>query len=244
MSKYFKNIIYSYSSVFQIFVFLVLVPSGTIYANTQKTQEQVAGAVWQSAIQLYIKSEGVLPKNWEDLMRVEGSEYYVKVLDKDIKDYRNRYRFLESNQRLIININGREKRIIGMGISIRNPGPNTLYSKDVRSVILLSNNNQIEHATLTESELKFSFEKAGVDLKDYSGPNGKWEPEPKIHKNEENEIKSGSDTDPYSSRTSQANKEGNIHTLDITRDGFEKYLKLAILVVTVLIIAIFLKFRK
>jgi hypothetical protein len=249
MSKFFKNIISAHTPMFQTCAFLVCFFSGTIYADTQKTQEQIAGAIWQSAIQIYIKSEGVLPKNWEDLMRVEGSDYYVKSLDKDINDFRKHYRFLSANERLIINVNGREKRIIGMGITTRNPGPNTVFSKDVRSVILMTNDNQIEHATLTESELKISLEKAGVDLKDYTGSNGKWEPEPKINRNEENEIKNGDDTDFDNSSSSQSNNEQKVQVVDVTRDGFGKYTKLvslgiALLIVALLIFITFLKSRK
>lgn len=178
MSKSFKILIRICSPVFWMFVFIALVSSGTLRAKTQKTPEQVAGAVWQSAIQQYIQSENALPRTWEDLMRVVGSEYYVKLLDKDYNGYRNRYRFLEADKQIIIKLDEGERRVIGMGITTRIPGPNTVNSKDVRSVILSSKTGDVEHATLSETELESAFRKAGAMLSDYTGSGGKWQPEP------------------------------------------------------------------
>jgi hypothetical protein len=189
MNKFSKIFSRIYSPVFRLVVFIALMSSGKACAKTQKTQEQATAMIWQRAIQLYMKSEGALPKSWEDLMRVEGSEYCVRIIDTDIVNFRSRYRFLESRKQIMIKIDEGERRVIGMGITTRTPGQDTLYSKDVRSVILSSNDGNVEHATLSEIELESAFREAGANLSDYTGSGGKWEPEPKNGDDESDAVK-------------------------------------------------------
>jgi hypothetical protein len=186
MNKLINSAVRICLQVFFLFVFLNPVVIDSAFAKSVKSPEQAAGALWQQSIELFIRSRNKLPRSWNDLNEVEASRYCIKVIDSDIPEFRSRYRFLASDKIPLIELSDRKMRLIAMGITTRAPGARNESAQKVRSVILVSDANRVEHTTLTETELNYYLEKAGVELKDFTGPDGKWENESAVEEQSKN----------------------------------------------------------
>lgn len=150
-------------------------------ANVSKTEEQVSAGSFQRAIMKYVEAEAKEPISWRDLQTSGISKEVVGLIDKRTPGFRDKYRFLAADKKIMFRRGSRaedEYEIIAMGNGPRTNAPTSASEVETRILILRDGLGQYSVGTYSEVALAQLFREAGVDLVDFTGTNGMWQPEP------------------------------------------------------------------
>lgn len=164
----------------KLFLFIVIFCSDS-HASSIRSPDQNRVIYAQNAIRLFQDKTGRLPKSWTELRQINESNTYVKILERDVEDgYKNdfieTFRFIQKDT--TIRIRGKSERVVAMGtrsmIRIR---PDSFPVKS-RLLVVQADKGGIVVRQYNEDTASKLFELAGFDLADFTGSDGKWQPEP------------------------------------------------------------------
>jgi hypothetical protein len=150
-------------------------------ANVRKSSEQVSAASLQLAIINYVKSEKSEPQSWHDLETSKGSTIIVRNIQKHTPEFKNKYKFIKGGIKIQISVGygaNRNATIIAMGNSPSEKIPTSTSKVETRILILRNGAGDYSVGQYSEVGLARVFREAGIDLADFTGPDGKWQPEP------------------------------------------------------------------
>lgn len=163
------------------FVFIITLSlTSELFANTRKSQDQVIAANFQWAINKYLKSEGKLPSSWSDLMASESTRRDVELISKLMPEFVEKYRFVAKGEEIQLKLwspSGVGLKIIAMGIEPRSHKPDRSTNYVSRIIITQDMEGNLSVLQYVESDLTELFARAGANLANYTGTDGKWEPE-------------------------------------------------------------------
>lgn len=153
------------------------------FANVSKTPEQVSAASLLRAILDYTEDKKVEPTCWHDLESLEKSNRSVKIIRSKTPGFMKKYKFIPvANMPRFRNGHGLEGefRVIAMGTDPREETPGTNSGVESRILIVCDGVGNYSVGQYSEVGLQRVFNEAGFDLKDFTGPNGKWNSEPSV----------------------------------------------------------------
>lgn len=197
------------------FIFIFFTASNFISADSKKMIELVYFKQLYMAVKIFSHEEGHKPQSWREL--VEGgflNRETIAAASEKIS-FQSRYGFL-SEDNYFDGVYPPEK-ILLMAINKGNEGNITQSDgkiKEGRWLIVESENHGIHTRWHSEEELEQIFRKAGLDLADYTGINGKW-----VNKQEILEVeKSGGYIDSVQKNDSSNNTGNNNFPNEIARE--------------------------
>jgi hypothetical protein len=147
-------------------------------ANIAKSLDQVMAGRLELAIRKYKVSENKFPQSWNELSELEITRNSVESIVKEMPGFERDFRFLASGKKVRIKSWDGGGSVIAMGTSKKNPGRYDSGNLDWRMLIVVDQEGNISLKTYKETDVESLFRNAGVQLSDYTGPDGKWEPEP------------------------------------------------------------------
>ena len=150
-------------------------------SSSAPNPDQIRVAYVQYAIRIFQETEGRLPESWHHLQKVDKSRTYVKILEKNVEEgYKNdfikTFRFVPSDT--VIRIRGKTERVVAMATRSMIPLRSAPLAAESRLMVVQADNGGVVVRQYTEEQVAKLFNLAGYDIADYTGKNGKWQPEP------------------------------------------------------------------
>jgi hypothetical protein len=147
--------------------------------NTTVNNEQKEFILVQAAILQFYNGTNEFPTSWDDLWNNNASRPSVESLDQGKlfgrrTDLMESFRFIASDTTILLPRDG--SRVIGMMTRPMRPPPDLKR----RLLIVRLKDGTRGFKRIPEEELQKMFSEIGLDLADYTGPNGNWAPETRL----------------------------------------------------------------
>lgn len=156
-----------------------LLSSIICWANTALNNEQEEFQIVQGALLQYHKDTNEFPTSWDDLWNNPASRPSVEWLEQG-KSFGRRTDMIESFRFIApgttIRLPGDGSTIIGMMTRPMRPPPD----RKLRLLIVRMEDGTRRLKQIEEEKLQKIFSNMGLNLTDYTGPNGNWAPETRL----------------------------------------------------------------
>ncbi|MGL4399601.1 MAG: hypothetical protein ACRCXD_07010 [Luteolibacter sp.] len=155
--------------VFTILFLATIFCAGTTVNNDQEEFNIVQGAILQ-----FQKDTGEFPTSWDDLWNNEASRPSVESLAKRRTDMIESFRFIAPGTTIRLPSDG--STIIGMMTRPMRPPPEIKH----RLLVVRLKDGTRRLKQIEEEGLQRIFTNIGLNLADYTGPDGNWAPETRL----------------------------------------------------------------
>lgn len=163
-------------SMFLRSIILLAIITHICLANTSSTAELGEVRNVGSMVLLYRNQRGELPHTWGDLLNLDLTRGVIREIEKSQgSDFLKNFRFVDRGETLLLA--DPTKRILAMSTSTRRMVDTEI---GYRFMIVVDTNGDLSVPAMSEGDLRRYLKRHEVNLDDYTGPYGKWEPEPGV----------------------------------------------------------------